>query len=202
MKQPAAHIIDDDEAIRDALDWLLRSRQVPAVTWPCAENFLAAWNREFRGCLVLDIRMPGMSGLELFDLLQARHCPLPVIFLTGHGDVPLAVAALKKGAYDFIEKPFNDNILVDRIIAALAKDTEHIGKLTRHDEIESRIAQLSPREQEVMEHILAGKFNKVIADELNIAMRTVEVHRARIFEKMGVRSAVDLAQLLAQSQRR
>lgn len=202
MTQPAAHIVDDDEAIRDALDWLLRSRKVPAVTWPSAENFLSDWHKDLRGCLVLDIRMPGMSGLELFDVLQSRQCRLPVIFLTGHGDVPLAVAALKKGAYDFIEKPFDDNVLVDRIIAALALNAEHLDSLSRNDEIESRLAQLSPREQEVMAHILAGKFNKVIADELNIAMRTVEVHRSRIFEKMGVRSAVDLAQILAQARKR
>lgn len=198
MNQPLAHIVDDDEAMRDALNWLLRSREVKAATWANAESFLAAWHEDFRGCLILDIRMPGMSGLELFDQLQGRRCLMPVIFLTGHGDVPLAVAALKKGAYDFLEKPFDDNDLVDRVIAALAQDSARRDRQVISADINARLAQLSPREREVMEYILAGKYNKVIADEMQIAMRTVEVHRARIFEKMGVRSAVDLAQLLAE----
>lgn len=192
-----AHIVDDDEAIRDALAWLFQSRGVQAATWPSAESFLADYHQGMSGCLVLDIRMDGMSGLELFDRLRAAGCEMPAIFLTGHGDVPLAVAALKKGAYDFMEKPFNDNELVDRVIAAIQVDTQW--RATRADlaSIEQRIAALTPREREVMELILAGKFNKVIADQLNIAMRTVEVHRARIFEKMGVRSAVELSQALA-----
>ncbi|MBI5923520.1 MAG: response regulator transcription factor [Betaproteobacteria bacterium] len=197
MSEPLAYIVDDDEAMRDALNWLLRSRQVKTATWPSAEAFLAEWHEDLSGCLILDIRMPGMSGLELFDQLQDRRCLMPVIFLTGHGDIPQAVAALKKGAYDFLEKPFDDNSLVDRVIAALAVDSARRSKQIHSDEITARLAQLSPRERQVMQHILAGKFNKVIADEMQIAMRTVEVHRARIFEKMGVRSAVDLAQLLA-----
>jgi len=197
MNEPLAHIVDDDEAMRDALNWLLRSRQVKTATWSSADSFLAAWHENVSGCLILDIRMPGMSGLELFDQLQQRRCLLPVIFLTGHGDVPQAVAALKKGAYDFLEKPFDDNNLVDRVIAALAHDSTRRSRQVISAEITARLAQLSPREREVMEHILAGKYNKIIADEMQIAMRTVEVHRARIFEKMGVRSAVELAQLLA-----
>ncbi|MBI3525075.1 MAG: response regulator transcription factor [Betaproteobacteria bacterium] len=196
MNQALAHIVDDDEAMRDALNWLLRSRQVPTATWPDAEAFLTAWEENFCGCLILDIRMPGMSGLELFDQLQAHGCSLPIIFLTGHGDVPQAVAALKKGAYDFIEKPFDDNNLVDRVIAALAQDAGRRDRQALDADIATRLAQLSPREREVMEYILAGKYNKVTADELHIAMRTVEVHRSRIFEKMGVRTAVDLARLL------
>jgi two-component system response regulator DctR len=197
MNEPLAHIVDDDEAMRDALNWLLRSREVKTAAWPSAESFLAKWHENLSGCLILDIRMPGMSGLELFDHLQARRCLMPVIFLTGHGDIPQAVAALKKGAYDFLEKPFDDNSLVDRVIAGLAADSARRSQQIQSDEISTRLAQLSPREHQVMQHILAGKFNKVIADEMQIAMRTVEVHRARIFEKMGVRSAVDLAQLLA-----
>ncbi|MFA7280669.1 MAG: response regulator [Sterolibacterium sp.] len=197
MNEPLAHIVDDDEAMRDALIWLLRSRQVKTATWPSAESFLAEWHETLSGCLILDIRMPGMSGLELFDHLQARRSLMPVIFLTGHGDIPQAVAALKKGAYDFLEKPFDDNSLVDRVIAAMAADLARRSRQIQSDEISTRMAQLSPREYQVMQLILAGKYNKVIADEMQIAMRTVEVHRARIFEKMGVRSAVDLAQLLA-----
>jgi two-component system response regulator DctR len=190
-------VVDDDDAIRDALSWLLRSRGVRARTWPSAEAFLAEWSEELRGCLVLDVRMAGMSGVELFDHLLAKGCRLPVLFLTGHGDVPLAVAALKKGAFDFVEKPFNDNDLVDRIVAAMRQDASAREKLASEATVAARLAGLTPRERQVMERVLAGDYNKTIADALGIAVRTVEVHRARIFEKMGVRSAVELSQLLA-----
>lgn len=192
-----AFIVDDDEAIRDALTWLFRSRRVASRCWPSSESFLEDWNNNLRGCLVLDVRMGGMSGLELFDALTERNSQLPVIFLSGHGDIPLAVAAVKKGAFDFVEKPFNDNELVDRVIQALAFDASQQKRHEGQATLASRLAQITPREREVMERILDGKYNKVIADELSIAMRTVEVHRARIFEKMGVKSAVELAQLLS-----
>lgn len=195
--KPAAYIVDDDEAIRDALTWLFRSRQVDSRAWPSAEAFLADWREDLRGCLVLDVRMVGMSGLQLFDLLCERGSRLPVIFLSGHGDIPLAVAAVKKGAFDFVEKPFNDNELVDSVIRAMDSDAARKPAGPGAGVVHARLAQLTPREREVMERILAGKYNKVIADELNIAMRTVEVHRSRIFEKMGVKSAVELAQLLS-----
>ena len=197
MSQAFAHIVDDDEAIRDALTWLFRTRQVASQPWESAEAFLAAWQPDWRGCIVLDIRMREMSGLECFDALRERGNTLPVIFLTGHGDVPMAVGALKKGAFDFLEKPVDDNALVDRVIRALASDARHQASEASQATVATRIAQLTPREHEVMRLVLAGKFNKVIADELNISMRTVEVHRSRVFEKMGVRSAVELAQLLA-----
>ena len=192
-----AYIVDDDEAIRDALTWLFKSRQVTSRAWHSAEAFLADWRDDLRGCLVLDVRMEGMSGLELFDLLSERDSHMPVIFLSGHGDIPLAVAAVKKGAFDFVEKPINDNELVDRVIQALAFDATRQERRVGQATLATRIAQLTPREREVMDRILDGKYNKVIADELNIAMRTVEVHRARIFEKMEVKSAVELAQLLS-----
>lgn len=193
----SAFIVDDDEAIRDALIWLFKSRKVVARAWPSAEAFLADWGEDMRGCLVLDVRMEGMSGLELFDLLSERGSQLPVIFLSGHGDIPLAVAAVKKGAYDFVEKPFNDNELVNRTIKAIEFDASRRERLAGQATVAARLSMLTPREREVMDRILAGKYNKVIADELNIAMRTVEVHRARIFEKMGVKSAVELAQILS-----
>ena len=197
LAPPLAHIVDDDEAIRDALDWLFRTRQVAAKAWASAEDFLAAWQPDWRGCIVLDIRMREMSGLECFDALLERGCTLPVIFLTGHGDVPMAVGALKKGAFDFLEKPVNDNALVDVVIRALESDARRQASEETQATVATRLAQLTPREMEVMQLVLAGKFNKVIADELNISMRTVEVHRSRVFEKMGVRSAVELAQMLA-----
>lgn len=192
-----AYIVDDDEAIRDALTWLFRSRQVASRAWSSAESFLADWQMNLRGCLVLDIRMENMSGLELFDHLTERGSRLPVIFLSGHGDIPLAVSAVKKGAFDFVEKPFNDNELVDRVIKALAFDASQQDQHEGQVSLASRLALVTPREREVMERILDGKYNKIIAEELNIAMRTVEVHRSRIFEKMGVKSAVELAQLLS-----
>lgn len=196
MTQACAHIIDDDEAIRDALQWLFKTRTVNARAWASGEAFLAAWQPDWRGCVVLDIRMDGMSGLECFDALLERGCQLPVIFITGHGDVPMAVAALKKGAFDFIEKPFNDKDLVELVEQALARDADHQRTLADRGTVAARLATLTAREREVMDLILEGKFNKVIADELAISMRTVEAHRSRVFEKMQVRSAVELAQML------
>jgi two-component system, LuxR family, response regulator DctR len=190
-------IVDDDEAIRDALAWLFQSRGVAVETFASAEAFLAAWVPERTGCLLLDIRMEGMSGLDLFDILCGLEARLPVIFLTGHGDVPMAVAALKKGARDFVEKPFNDNELVDRVIEALSWEAQQREQDAATATLAARQASLTVREQQVKERVLAGKLNKVIADELGITMRTVEVHRARVFEKMGVKTAVELAQVLS-----
>lgn len=196
MNPACTHIVDDDEAIRDALEWLFKTRGVSCRTWPSGERFLEAWQSDWRGCIVLDIRMQGMSGLECFDTLLTRGCQLPVIFITGHGDVPMAVSALKKGAFHFIEKPFNDHDLVDLVEKALAADRDRQRVAASRETIEARLATLTQREREVMELILEGKYNKVIADELSISMRTVEAHRSRIFDKMDVRSAVELAQLL------
>ena len=192
-----AYIVDDDEAIRDSLSWLMESRGISCKTFPSAESFLEAWNAAFAGCILLDIRMGEMSGNELFDRLVERGCQLPVIFLTGHGDVPLAVSTLKNGAFDFVEKPFNDNLLVDRVLEALKLDDQRRQAAASADSVNRRLAQLTPRERQVMERILAGKLNKVIADELKVCMRTVEVHRASLFEKMGVKTAVELAQVVA-----
>ena len=194
---PTVFLVDDDEAIRDALGWLLQSRDLNCRSFPSAETFLAQWNAELAGCLLLDIRMNGMSGLELFDHLLKRGNRLPVIFLTGHGDVPMAVSALKKGAFDFVEKPFDDNALVNRVLEAIALDGKRQAAEASSDSLKGRLESLTAREKQVMALILAGKFNKVIADELNISMRTVEVHRANLFEKMGVRTAVELSQLMS-----
>lgn len=196
MITPLAHLVDDDEAIRDALSWLLKSRGLPCATYESAEIFLAAWSTNMAGCIVLDMRMSGMSGLDCFDELSARESTLPIIFLTGHGDVPLAVATLKKGAFDFFEKPFNDNELVTRIEEAMALDANQRIANATVDSVKARVSTLTTRERQIMELVLAGKFNKVIADQLNISMRTVEVHRANIFDKMQVKTAVELANLL------
>lgn len=193
------HIVDDEEVIRDALMWLAQSRAISCTAYASAEEFLAMLNKDrtpdAQGeCLLLDVRMPGMSGVALFDALAARKLTqqMPVIFLTGHGDVPMAVDTLKRGAFDFFEKPFNDNKLMDRVQEALAASL-HANESAR---VQTRLATLSAREQEVMELILAGNMNKVIADKLSISMRTVEVHRAHIFDKMQVKTAVELARLL------
>lgn len=197
MKANLVYLVDDDPAIRDALVWLLHSRGIATLAWPSAEAFLEDYKKDMSGCLILDIRMVGMTGSELQERLLSLKCAMPVIFLTGHGDVPLAVKALKLGAFDFIEKPFNDNELADRVIEALKFEESRCSRYADKAEINERLSALTERELEVMAAILVGKLNKVIADELQIAMRTVEVHRARIFEKMGVRSAVELAQRLA-----
>jgi two-component system response regulator DctR len=193
------HIVDDEEVIRDAHCWLAQSRGIDAAAYDSADAFLKTLeNRpEFDpggDCLLLDIRMPAISGIALFETLHGRGLTarLPVIFLTGHGDVPMAVSALKRGAFDFFEKPFNDNTLMDRVEEALAASrTAGISAA-----VNDRLAALSAREREVLGLILEGKMNKVIADCLGISMRTVEVHRAHIFDKMNVKTAVELARLL------
>lgn len=194
---PCAYIVDDDEAIRDSLCWLLQSRGVASLSFSCAEAFLETWNPTLAGCLLLDIRMEDMSGTELFERLLERGCKLPVIFLTGHGDVPMAVSSLKNGAFDFFEKPCNDNKLVDRVVEALKLDAERRTADAINDTLNARRNRLTPRERQVMELVLSGKPNKLIADELQISMRTVEVHRSSLFDKMGVRTAVELSQILA-----
>ena len=196
MSTPQAYLVDDDEAIRDALAWLLQSRGIACVAYDSAEKFIADWHPEMSGCVVLDMRLSGMSGLDCFDQLRAKNSILPVIFLTGHGDVPLAVSTLKKGAFDFFEKPLNDNELATRIEEAMTLDATQRAANATVDSVNSRISRLTTRERQIMELVVAGKYNKVIADELNISMRTVEVHRANLFDKMQVKTAVELANLL------
>lgn len=196
MTLPQAYLVDDDEAIRDALSWMLKSRGIPCTTFASAEAFLSTWHRDLAGCVVLDMRMSGMTGLDCFDRLRDMEATLPVIFLTGHGDVPLAVATLKKGAFDFFEKPLNDNELATRIQEAMALDARQREANASVDSLNTRLASLTTRERQIMDLVLAGKFNKVIADELNISMRTVEVHRANLFDKMQVKTAVELANLM------
>lgn len=194
---PRAHVVDDDDALRDALGFLLHSRGVEVTPYVSAEAFLAAFHQNMRGCILTDIRMGGMSGLDMFDRLEARQCHLPLIVLTGHGNVAMAVGALKKGVRDFVEKPFNTNSLADKVIAAIADDALAATRRDEKSAFAAKLAALSEREREVMDLLLAGKMNKVIADQLDIAMRTVEVHRSRIFARMGVRSAVELANLMS-----
>lgn len=195
------YIVDDDAEVREALAWMLRSRHLASKSFAGAAAFeLMLMDGEVRYpcCLLLDVRMPGMSGLALFDRMIERGDTerLPVIFLTGHADVPTAVATVKRGAFDFCEKPFSDNQLVDRIQAALALSAEREAERRAGLELRERIAALTERERAVMQLVLEGLPNKLVADRLGISVRTVEVHRARVFDKMQVRSAIELANLL------
>ncbi len=205
--QPAAadatvFIVDDDAGVRDALAWLLRSRRLLSSTFGSAEEFDAMLQRGFAPahpcCLLLDVRMPGMSGLALFEKIAERGLAqaLPVIFLTGHADVPTAVDMVKRGAFDFCEKPFSDNALVDRIEDALRRSADMLAAQRQKGLLQGRLDELTDRERDVMRLVAKGLPNKLIADQLAISVRTVEVHRARVFDKMEVKSAVELANLL------
>jgi two-component system response regulator DctR len=206
---PMVYLVDDEDVVRDALAWLLRSRRLLSEGFGSAEAFerwlkqrLAAGQRDWPPspcCLVLDVRMPGTSGLVLFERLAERGLIglMPVIFLTGHGDVPTAVAAVKRGAFDFVEKPFANNTLVDRVEQALYTSAQALLKRRASHGLKLALAELTEREQDVMRLVLAGLPNKRVADELQISVRTVEVHRARVFDKMGVKSAVELSNLLS-----
>jgi two-component system, LuxR family, response regulator DctR len=205
---PMVYLVDDEDVVRDALAWLLRSRRLLSEGYASAEAFeeelarqqapgRAAWPQS-PSCLVLDVRMPGTSGLVLFEGLAERGLLplLPVIFLTGHGDVPTAVAAVKRGAFDFVEKPFSNNALVDRVELALQASAQALTERRARQGTAQALAELTEREHEVLRLVIAGRPNKLIADELGISVRTVEVHRARVFEKMNVKSAVELSNLL------
>lgn len=205
---PVVHLVDDEAVVREALGWLLRTRRLlsePHASGEAFEAWLAAHAAGLEGapsCLLLDMRMPGgMSGLQLFERLIERRLldVLPVIFLSGHGDVATAVAAIQRGAFDFVEKPFSDNALVDRIERALAASRAALERRRERTALRERLAELTEREREVMQLVVDGRPNKLIADALAISVRTVEVHRARVFEKMGVKSAVELANVLREA---
>jgi two-component system, LuxR family, response regulator FixJ len=189
-------VVDDDDAVRTSLKLLLKSVGLPVETYASALEFLEHFDAERPGCLVLDIRMPGMSGLELQERLNGMHAMIPVVFITGHGDVPMAVEAMQHGAVDFIQKPFRDQDLIDRINQALEKDKENRAGLRARDAIRQRILDLTPREKEVLDLVTAGKANKVIAGDLNVSQRTVEIHRARVMEKMGASSLAHLVRMV------
>ncbi len=189
-------VVDDDQAVRDSLALLVHSVGLEAETFESARDFLDAYRPDRRGCLITDIRMPGMSGLELQERLSADGHHIPVIVLTGFGDVPTAVRALKGGAVDFLEKPFNPQALLDLIQQAIVRDTEIREQAARDAELAERMALLTPREQEIMALVVDGKANKVIAIDLSISERTVELHRGRIMKKMQARSLAELMRMV------
>jgi len=190
------YIVDDDEAVRDAIGMLLETVDIPYVTYPDAQSFLDGSDLSKVHCLVLDIRMPGMSGLELQEKLAAMDARVPIVFITGHGDIPMAVEAMRRGAVDFLRKPFRDQELLDRIQEALSKDARQRHSAADADSIRARVADLTPREQEVFKRVASGQANKVIAIELGISERTVEIHRSNVMQKTNSRSLADLVRLL------
>jgi len=194
--RPTIFVVDDDAAVRDALKLLLRSVGHAVETFGSAQEFLDAYGEDRAGCLVLDIRMPGMSGLELQQKLNEQHSILPIIFITGHGDVPMAVEAMQAGAVDFIQKPFRDQDLIDRINQALEKDSSNRAALGERNDIRRRLETLTPREREVLDLVVHGKANKVIAGDLKLSQRTVEIHRARVMEKMQASSLAHLVRMV------
>jgi FixJ family two-component response regulator len=200
-KPATVFVVDDDDAVRTSLRLLLKSVGLPVETFGSAQEFLDAFDADRAGCLVLDIRMPGMSGLELQQKLNEIHAITPIVFITGHGDVPMAVEAMQHGAVDFIQKPFRDQDLIDRINQALERDKENRAGLKERDAIRRRMEQLTPREREVLDLVTQGKANKVIAGDLNVSQRTVEIHRARVMEKMGASSLAHLVRMVIEAER-
>ena len=194
-RQPIVFVVDDDDAVRNSLRLLLKSAGQPTTAFASAQEFLAGWTTEQPGCLVLDVRMPGMSGLELQEELNRRGAIIPVIFISGHADVPMAVEAIQHGAFDFLQKPFSDQDLIDRIQRALAADADNRQALSQLDELRKRYATLTPREQEVLVLVTDGRANKVMAGDLGVSQRTIEIHRARVMEKMGARSVAQLVRM-------
>jgi RNA polymerase sigma factor (sigma-70 family) len=194
-ESPTVFVVDDDPAIRFAMQALMESVNQKHEIFGSGDEFLEKVSDKWAGCLILDIRMPGLGGLELQDELIRRSIALPIIFISGHGDVPMAVHAMQKGAVDFIQKPFRDQDLLDRVREALVTDEEQRKKQHEHAEVASRLARLTNREREVFDLVVTGKPNKIIAYELGVSQRTVEIHRARVMEKMEARSLADLVKM-------
>ena len=193
---PIVYIVDDDEGVRNSLRFLLKSVDLPSRALSSAREFLDSYVTDQPGCLVLDVRMPGMSGLELQQQLNLRGAVIPVIFITGHGDIPMAVEAMQNGAFDFLQKPFRDQDLIERIRRALQRDARSRSVLTQHARIRERLASLTPREHEMLALMIRGLANKVMAAELGVSQRTVEIHRARVMEKSGAGSLAQLVRMM------
>ena len=193
---PLIYVVDDDDAFRDSLRWLLESSGYRVATYPSAATFLENYRLESGACVVLDVRMPGTSGLELQQEISRRGRSIPVIFVTGHGDVPMAVQAIKHGAFDFVEKPFKDEVLLALIEKATKSDAALRVEDAQRQSAAARLATLTQREREIMERVVAGKRNKAIAEELGISVKTVEIHRSRVMEKMGAESLAALIQMV------
>ncbi|MDB5986230.1 MAG: two component response regulator protein [Nevskia sp.] len=189
-------VVDDEAAVRDSLRWLLESIRLRVETFDSAEAFLQTVRAERSGCIVLDVRMPGLSGPELMDRLGRLGVALPIIFLSAHGDVPLAVRAMKAGAFDFMQKPYNHQQFLERVQQALKHDAKNRNERQRHDHLATTLARLTTRERQILDRVVGGMSNKLIARELNLSHKTVEAHRSRLMHKMGVGSFAELLQLV------
>jgi len=189
-------VVDDDQAMRNSLKWLIESVGVQVESFASADEFLVQYQPGRHGCLVLDVRMPGMSGLDLQEQLAQQNINIPVVIITGHGDVPMAVRAMKSGAIDFIEKPFNDEVLLDAIRRALAFGEQQRSHQIEHLQIQQRLQHLTPREREVMQMVTEGRSNKEIANSLGVSAKTIEAHRARVMEKMQAGSLAELVRMV------
>jgi two-component system response regulator FixJ len=189
-------VVDDDDAVRNSLRMLLKSAGLNTEVAASAQDFLSTYDTAHPGCLVLDVRMPGMSGLEMQHELNMRGATIPVIFITGHGDIPMAVEAMQHGAFDFLQKPFRDQELLDRVQRALERDAEYRARLRQTDGIRDRLASLSPREREVLDLVTQGKANKMVAGDLGVSQRTVEIHRAHVMQKMEAGSLAELVRMM------
>jgi two-component system response regulator FixJ len=194
--QAQVFIVDDDEAVRNTLRLLVKAAGLNCTSFGSAQEFLAGYDLDDPGCVVLDVRMPGMTGLELQQILNLKGAVIPVIFISGHGDVPMAVEAMKHGAFDFVQKPVRDHELVDRARRALEKDRSNRIQLRQRDQIRDRLQSLTPREREILTLVTRGKANKVMAGDLGVSQRTVEIHRARVMEKMGAESLAQLVRMV------
>lgn len=194
-QKETVYIVDDDDAVRDSLNFLLKSVGIDSQTFSSGDEFLEAFDPDWSGCILLDIRMPGISGMEVQRRLVDLECSLPIIFITGHGDIPMAVEAMHLGAHDFVQKPFHDQELLDRIQAALEARREAQDEIEKKKLAQQNYSTLTPRETEVMEAVAKGHANKVIAMDLDLSQRTVEIHRARVMEKMQARSLAELVKL-------
>jgi FixJ family two-component response regulator len=199
-KKGTVYVVDDDEAVRDSLQWLLEGKDYRVKCFDSSENFLARFEPREIACLITDIRMDGMSGLELQERLLERNSPLPMVFITGHGDVPMAVATMKKGAVDFIEKPFQEDQLLSLVERMLAQAHSNFGAHQEAASREALLARLTARETQVLERIVAGRLNKQIADDLGISIKTVEAHRANIMEKLSANTVADLLKIALSAQ--
>lgn len=189
------YVVDDDKLARESLEWLIESVGLPVKIYPSGQDFLNSYKAGQAGCLVLDVRMPDINGMDLHAKLKQEGCTLPVIIMTGHADVSMAVRAMKAGAYDFIEKPYNDSLMLERIQSAIAFDLDNRKEQERIDAVKSRLATLTPREQEVLIYVLKSTANKIIAAELNISIKTVELHRSNLMTKMQAGSVTELVRL-------
>lgn len=194
--EATVYLVEDDDAVRDSLQMVLESVGHKVASYSRADTFLEDFSTDMAGCMVLDIRMPGMNGMELQRQLNSRNSILPIIFVTGHGDVPMAVEAMQRGAVDFVQKPYREEELLSKIQQAITADAENRADLEEKHKITERLADLTPREKQVMDLMIEGKANKVIAYDLDISQRTVEIHRARVMEKMGVRSLAHLVRMV------